>query len=84
MKNLLKKDVKWVWIMDCQASFDNLKGPIATEHMLKFLYSNLPFEMHTESSDRDISGMLVQKNQQIAFESRKLNEEKEHYSTHEK
>jgi len=34
----------------------------------------LPFEVHTDASDKAIGGMLVQEKHLVAYESRKLNE----------
>ena len=40
--------------------------------------------MHIDASDRAIGGVLVQEGHPIAFESRKLNDGEQNYSTHEK
>jgi hypothetical protein len=43
-----------------------------------------PFEVHTDALDRAIAVVLEQKGHLIAFESRKLNDAEQKYSTHEK
>jgi len=40
--------------------------------------------VHTDASDRAIGGVLVQEGHLIAFESWKLNNAEQNYSTHEK
>ena len=42
--------------------------------MLHLLDFKLPFEVHTDASDKAIGGMLVQEKHLVAYESRKLNE----------
>ena len=44
----------------------------------------LPFEVHTDSSDRALGGELVQEGHPVAFESRKLNAAEKRYNAHEK
>uniref|UniRef100_A0A3Q7II28 Uncharacterized protein n=1 Tax=Solanum lycopersicum TaxID=4081 RepID=A0A3Q7II28_SOLLC len=70
---LLKKDTKW-----------NLKNAIASKPILKLPDFELPFEVHTDASDKAIGSVLVQKGHPVAFESRKLNDAEQIYSTHEK
>ena len=45
---------------------------------------DLPFEVQTDVSTRALGGVLVQERHPIAFESRKLNEAEQRYSTHKK
>ena len=40
--------------------------------------------MHTDALDRAIGGVLVQEGHPIVFESRKLSDAEQNYSTHEK
>ena len=52
--------------------------------MLRLLDFELPFEVHTNASDRALGGVLVQEGHPIAFESKKLKEVEQRYSAHEK
>ena len=84
MTYLLKKDTKWVSSEQCDKAFQNLKKAIASEQILKLPNFELPFEVHTDASDKAIGGVLVQEGHPLAFESRKLNDVEQRYSTHEK
>lgn len=84
LTDLLKKDRKWVWSTECQEAFDKLKHAVASEPVLRLPDFELPFEVHTDASDRALGGVLVQDVPPVAFESRKLKEEEQRYSTHEK
>ena len=44
----------------------------------------LPFEVHTDASDKALSGVMVQEGHLVAFESQKLNVAEQRYSAHEK
>ena len=57
---------------------DHLKAGFETAN------KELPFEVHTNASDRALGGVLVQEGHPVAFESRKLNASEERYSAHEK
>ncbi|XP_015084310.1 uncharacterized protein LOC107027747 [Solanum pennellii] len=84
LTNLLKKDAKWVWSERCEEAFQKLKDAIASEPILKLPDFELPFEVHTDASDKAIVGVLVQEGHPVAFGSRKLNDAEQRYSTHEK
>ena len=84
MTYLLKKDTKWVWSERCDEAFQNLKETIASEPILKLPDFELPFEVHIDASNKTIGGVLVHEGQPVAFESRKLNDAEQRYSTHEK
>ena len=60
LTDLLKKDTKWVWSEWCDEAFQNLKNAIASEPILKLPDFELPFEVHTDASDKAIGGILVQ------------------------
>ena len=60
LKDLLKKDTKCIWSERCDQAFQNLKNAIASEPILKLPDFELPFEVHTDASEKAISGVLVQ------------------------
>ena len=84
LTDLLKKDTKWVWSERCDEAFQNLKNAIASEPILKLPDFELPFEVHTDASDKFIGGMLLQEVHLVAFKSQKLNDVEQIYSTYEK
>ncbi|KAF3662453.1 hypothetical protein FXO37_12442 [Capsicum annuum] len=83
LTDLLKKDVKWVWSEKFDAAFQTLKEAIASEPILKLPDFELPFEVHTDASNKAVGGVLVQEGHLVAFESRKLSDAEQRYSTHE-
>uniref|UniRef100_A0A3Q7EC56 Reverse transcriptase domain-containing protein n=1 Tax=Solanum lycopersicum TaxID=4081 RepID=A0A3Q7EC56_SOLLC len=58
LTDLLKKDTKWVWSEWCDEAFQNLKNAIASEPILKLPDFELPFEVHTDASDKAIGGTM--------------------------
>ena len=57
--DLLTQDKKWVWTNACQEVFEKLKAVMSSELVLRLLNFELPFEVHTDSSDKAIGGVLV-------------------------
>ena len=57
---------------------------ITLEPVLRLLDLELPFEVHTDASDRALGGVLVEEGHSVAFESRKLDAVEHRYNTHEK
>ena len=47
---------------------------MSSELVLRLLNFELPFEVHTDSSDKAIGGVLLQEKHLVAYERRKLNE----------
>ncbi|RVX03852.1 Transposon Tf2-2 polyprotein [Vitis vinifera] len=84
LTDLLKKDNQWDWSRQCQMAFESLKEAMSTEPVLRLPDLDLPFEVQTDASDRALGGVLVQEGHPVAFESRKLNNAEQRYSTHEK
>ena len=74
LTDLLKKDAKWIWVIRYEEDFQNLKEAIASERILKLIDFDLPFEVHTDASDKAIGGVLVQEGHLVAFECQKLND----------
>jgi hypothetical protein len=84
LTDLLKKEQKWEWTTECQEAFDKLKQAISSAPVLGLPDFQKPFDVHTDASDRAIGGVLMQEGHPLAFESRKLKEAEQRYSTHEK
>ena len=59
LTDLLKKDQEWEWRSKCQESFDELKGAMSSNPVLRLPNLELPFEVHTNVSDRALGGVLV-------------------------
>jgi len=74
LSDLLKKNQRWEWTVDCQQAFEKLKTAVASAPVLGLPDFEKPFEVHTDASDRAIGGVLVQEGHPIAFESRKLSD----------
>ncbi|RVW72817.1 Transposon Ty3-I Gag-Pol polyprotein [Vitis vinifera] len=70
------KSVRWL--------FESLKETISIKLVLRLPDLDLPFEVQIDASDRALGGVLVQEGHLVAFESRKLNNAEQRYSTHEK
>ena len=70
LTDLLKKEMKWECDTKFQAAFQKLKDAITFEQP----YLELSFEVHTDASNRELGGVLVQEGHLVAFKSRTLDE----------
>ena len=84
LTDLLKKERKWEWDVECQAVFQKLKDAITSEPVLRLPDLELPFEVHTDASNRALVGVLVQEGHLMAYKSRTLDAAEQRYNTHEK
>lgn len=57
--DLLKKDVKWVWVETFQTTFDKLELTFALEPMLRLPHFEKHFEVNPNALDKVISGVLA-------------------------
>ena len=67
-----------------QEAFEKIKRVIPKEAMLVYPDIDVPFEVHTDSSDYQFGGVVAQKGKPIGFFSRKLNSAQKNYMTGEK
>ena len=89
MDKLLKKDVVFVWIQECQGSFDTLKENMASASILVFLDWKKEFHVHVDASSNVLGVVLTQLGEGdidhlIAFASRKLSAVEKNYTTTER
>ncbi|GMJ12439.1 hypothetical protein HRI_004913100 [Hibiscus trionum] len=84
LTELLKKNKSWVWSPTFQEAFEDLKKVVCEEPVLSFPDHTKPYELHTDTPDFSIGGVLIQDGHPIAYESRKLNDTKRRYTVQEK
>ena len=71
LTDLLKKDAKCIWVVRYEKAFKNLKEAITSEPILKLPDFELPFEVHTNVSDKAIGGVLVQEGHHVTLRKSK-------------
>jgi len=75
LTNLLKKSaVTYDWEEACDEAFETLKGILVKVPVLKLPDFDKDFEIHFDTSDFIIRGVIVQDGRPLAFESKKLSE----------
>lgn len=78
LHNLLRKNQKFIWSVDCQKSFEKIKEMLCSQPILEIFDPNLPINIHTDASLEGIGAVLKQtqpngKNKPVAYFSKKLN-----------
>jgi len=82
LTSLLKKGSPFKWTPMCQSAFDKLKVALVTHLVLKLPEFDKPFKVVTDASGFAVSGVLMQDNRLVAYESRKLRTHEKNYATH--
>jgi hypothetical protein len=82
MTQLLEKDAKFKWSLQCEEAFLTLKKLLTTAPVLAQLDIEKPFDVYCDASDTGIGGVLMQGGHAIAYASRQLRRHEEHYPTH--
>ena len=75
-----EKNSTFKWTATEQKAFDDIKTKIATNAVLKYPDFNKPFVIHTDSSDFQLGGVIMQEGHPLAFFSRKLNPAQKNYT----
>ncbi|KAH8280810.1 hypothetical protein KR044_007779, partial [Drosophila immigrans] len=88
MSQLLKKGRKWVWALEQQVAFDQLKVLLTTAPVLACPDFHAKFVLQTDASNVGIGAVLTQEidgqERAISYVSRRLNKAEENYSATEK
>ncbi|XP_070054512.1 uncharacterized protein [Nicotiana tomentosiformis] len=74
LTEFLKKNKPWVWTEHCQKTFEGLKAAVTKEPVLALPDVSKTFEVHTDSSNFAIGGVLMHDKHPIAFESQDIDE----------
>ena len=78
------KNEKFEWNEQMQKAFEMVKTKISNEAMLAHPDFSEPFDVHTDSSDYQLGGVISQKGKPISFFSKKLNQAQKKYPITEK
>ena len=60
LTQLIKKEMKFVWIPECQKSFKLLKSFLCGEPILKYADTSKPYTLYTDASKYGWAGVLTQ------------------------
>jgi hypothetical protein len=82
MTQLLEKEAKFKWSLQCEEVFLTLKKLLTTAPVLAQPDIEKPFDVFCDASGTGIGGVLMQDGRAIAYASRQLRCHEEHYPTH--
>ncbi|KAK9808466.1 hypothetical protein WJX73_009373 [Symbiochloris irregularis] len=78
---LLAKDVPFRWSSECQAAFVELKRALTTAPVLRLPDFSKPFEVVADACATGTGAILLQDDQPVAFEGKKLTPAERNYTT---
>ena len=81
LATLTSSKKKFLWTEQCQKAFDTIKRILSKEVLPTYADFNLPFEVHTDTSDVQLGAVISQNGHPIAFYSGKLNPTQTRYTT---
>lgn len=82
MTSLQKKGHAFQWTVECQQSFERLKHLLTTTPMIKVADPEKSFVVFKDGSKEGVGGVLTQEGKVIAYESQKLKEYEQQYSSY--
>ena len=82
MTELLKKDTKFKWTKDCEASFQELKKHLVTDPVLILPDICKDFQVYCDASRLGLGGVLMQGGRVVLYSSRQLRPHELNYATH--
>lgn len=79
LHNLLRKNQRFVWSVECQKAFEFIKKLLCSQPVLEIFDQELPIKIYTDASLEGIGAILKQtqsngKEKPVAYFSKKLNE----------
>ena len=82
MTKLLKKDTKFNWTEECEASFQELKKRLVTAPVLILPYIRKDFQVYCDASHQGLGDVLMQEGRVVSYASRQLQPHELNYATH--
>ncbi len=81
MTELLKKDKKFIWTDECEASFQELKQRLVSAPVLCLPDINKDFQVYCDASRQGLGGVLMQDGKVVCYASRQLKHHERNYPT---
>ena len=82
MTELLKKDTKFVWTEECEASFQELKKCLVTAPVLVLPDVHKDFQVYCDASRRGLGAVLMQEGRVVSYASGQLKPHELNYAMH--
>ena len=82
MTELLKKDTKFKWTEECEASFQELKKRLVTAPVLIIPDICKDFKVYCNASGLGLGGVLMQDGRDVSYASRQLQPHQLNYAMH--
>ncbi|KAK1628022.1 hypothetical protein QYE76_002337 [Lolium multiflorum] len=82
MTALLKKEKKFIWTDECEASFQELKQRLVSAPVLCLPDINKDFQVYCDASRQGLGGVLMQDGKVVCYASRQLKKHERNYPTH--
>ena len=81
MTALLKKDTKFHWTEECEASFQELEKRLTTAPVLILPDIRKDFQVYCDASRLGLGGVLIQDGRVVSYASRQLKPHEKNYAT---
>jgi len=82
LTKLTRKEVRFVWSEECDASFQELKERLTSAHVLALPSGTEGFVVYNDASKRGLGCVLMQHGRVITYASRQLKSQEVNYPVH--
>lgn len=84
LRNLLKKNMQWVWYDEHRSAIDKLKHALTNTPVLQYFNQDKPTTIQTDASQSGIGSCLLQEGHPVIYASRSLTNAEQNYAQIEK
>ena len=82
LTSLTRKGIKFIWTVECEKSFQELKKRLVSAPILTIPESGEKFVIYSDASRQGLGCVLMQNEKVIAYASRQLKPHEKNYPTH--